>query len=143
MRITKTETGCWNFDGCLGQDGYGKVMLKRQTFIASRLVAHIFIKPLMSDKEVVAHRCDNPKCINPEHLFITTSRGNTLDRDTKSRGAKGEKHPNSKLTSETVVQMRKLHETGLTYRQISELFPAVTAGCVQAVVKRKTWKHVT
>lgn len=142
MRFEVDKNGCWNFTGSLDPDGYGKVVLKSATYRANRLMAHITIKPLMSDTEVVAHRCDNPRCINPMHLFITTSLGNTRDRDEKGRGAIGEKHPNSKLTKDDVRVIRQFYNVGVSLRTIQQKFPIVTLGCIQAICQRRTWKHL-
>lgn len=142
MRIHRTSTGCWIFTGPLDQDGYGKIKLKSQTFAAHRLVAHVFLKALMSPQEVVAHRCDTPACINPEHLFITTSKGNTLDRDAKGRGVVGASHPNAKLSKGDVLAMRKRYAAGESMSAVAARYPHVTLGCVANVLRRLTWKHV-
>lgn len=142
MRFEIDRNGCWNFTGPLDETGYGRVRLKSKDYRAHRLMAHITIKPLMSDTEFVAHRCDNPRCINPAHLFITTPLGNMIDRDIKGRGAVGAKHPNVKLTEAQVREMRRLYGEGLSFAKIREHFRHVTIGCVQAVCERRTWKHV-
>jgi hypothetical protein len=142
MRFEVDKNGCWNYTGTLDPAGYGKVILKGVTFRAPRLMAHITIKPLMSDMEIVAHRCDNPRCINPEHLFITTALGNMRDRDEKGRGAIGARHPNVKLTETDVRDMREKYGAGMSLSAIQRHFPTVTIGCVQAVCERRTWKHI-
>ena len=142
MRYTVTKKGCWNFDGSIGTDGYGKVSLKKDTFRAHRLIAHICIKPLMSDDQVVAHKCDNPRCINPEHLFITTALGNMQDRDRKGRGSRGSKNHLSKLSEKDIPVIRSLYAEGKSLSQIASLYPLVTAGCIQAIISRRTWRHI-
>lgn len=141
MRFTIDEkTNCWNYSGPLNEDGYGKISLNKKDFTAHRLIAHICIKPLMSTTEVVAHKCDNPTCINPEHLFITTSAGNTADRTSKGRGARGEFHPNTKLVSDDVHKIRELYSSGLSQSHIAKLF-SISQSSVFNIVNRKTWSH--
>ena len=141
MRYKIDENGCWIFQGAVGKDGYGKVSLKDMSFRAHRLMAHLTLKPIMSADDVVAHKCDVPLCINPEHLFITTVQGNTDDRVTKGRGANGENCPNSKLTEAQVRHIRHLYQTGTSMGEIAKHLP-VTYGAVQAIVRGRTWKHL-
>lgn len=142
MRYEIDANGCWNFQGPLDQDGYGKITLKGGTFPAHRLIAHITIKPLMKPTEIIAHKCDNRKCINPEHLFVTTALGNVQDRDAKQRGARGEKCYNAKLKTEDVLRIRSLYAEGLSFSKIQKQYPFITIGNVQAILMRKTWKHI-
>lgn len=141
MRYTVTKKGCWNFDGPLDQGGYGKVSLKDASYRAHRLMAHITIKPLMSEDQLVAHKCDNPRCINPEHLFITTALGNMQDRDRKGRGFCGERVQWAKLKESDVRRIREKYEQGDSLSVIARDYP-VTAGCIQAIVARRTWRHI-
>lgn len=142
MRYEVTENGCWNFNGPIGTDGYGKVTFKKETYRAHRFMAHLTIKPLMSDTEIVAHKCDNPRCINPEHLFITTALGNMQDRDGKGRGVHGERSRLTKLSKDEVLVIREKHAQGMSHSKIAALFPIVSQGCIQAIVTRKTWRHL-
>lgn len=142
MRYTVNKNGCWLFSGPIGKDGYGKVSLKDMSFRAHRLMAHLTIKPIMSADDVVAHKCDTPACINPEHLFITTALGNSQDRDAKRRGAIGVKSHLSKLTEQQVKDIRAQYQSGKSMGEISKSFP-VTYGAVQAIVRGRTWKHLT
>ena len=143
MRFTIDKNECWNFDGQLNRGGYGKITLKGKTFTAHRLMAHICIKALMSETELVAHRCDNPRCINPHHLFITTALGNMQDRDAKGRGNRGSKCKLSKLKEADIKIIRMLYENGNSYSKIAARYPMVTTGCIQAILTRRTWKHVS
>jgi hypothetical protein len=141
MRYEIDKNGCWNFTGPFGHFGYGKLKLKDMTFTAHRVMAHLTLKAIMSETDIVAHKCDNPKCINPEHLFITTYAGNSADMVSKKRSAKGEKHGNSKLTERMVKNIREQYQSGKTLSQIAPQF-SVTDGCIQAIVKRRTWRHL-
>lgn len=142
MRFEIDKLGCWNFTGSIADTGYGRIRFKKIDIPAHRLMAHITHKPLMSPLEVVAHRCDNKRCINPHHLFITTNAGNIKDRDQKGRTAKGVRAGLTKLTEKEVLTIRGLYADGLTLSKIAARFPKIGSGCVQAIVSRRTWKHI-
>ncbi len=112
----------------------------------------------------VLHRCDNPPCVKTEpdarwpegHLFLGTPADNMADRDAKGRNAKGDRHPsrlhpelrprgthngNSRITEDTVREIRRLRANGLMLGEIA----ASTGTClsnVHLIVQGKTWAHV-
>jgi hypothetical protein len=86
----------------------------------------------------VLHRCDNPPCINPDHLFLGTHRDNMKDRDKKKRAVKGERHASAKLTAQQVRAIR------LDQRE-QEVIAAeygISQTSVSAVKRRRLWRHV-
>jgi len=86
------------------------------------------------------HRCDNPACLNPDHLFIGSNKDNTQDMLAKGRNghSKGTKHWNAKLTEDQVLQIRK------DKRSIYAIAPeyGVTPTLVNRIKLRKVWKHL-
>ena len=91
--------------------------------------------------KLVCHRCDNPLCVNPSHLFLGTYLDNNRDASNKGRHAFGERVPGSVLNDEKVRQIRKLRSEGKTQRAIAETIGAKES-TVQAVVEGRSWKHV-
>jgi hypothetical protein len=87
------------------------------------VLAHRFsyelVHGLIPDGLHVLHRCDNPPCVNPTHLFLGTNADNVRDRDTKGRGARGTAHWNCRLTDEEVAEIR--NASGLQW-EIAERF---------------------
>lgn len=85
-RVVREELGpCWEWTGALDASGYGSIGLGDRTVgRASRVSYEIHYGPLAS-AECALHRCDNPACVNPAHLFKGTQKDNALDREAKGR----------------------------------------------------------
>lgn len=75
------------WQGKIGVDGYGLIMIDRKRKRVSRVCYELF-KGLICDKMLVCHTCDNPPCINPDHLFIGTHEDNMKDMALKGRSKK-------------------------------------------------------
>src|SRR6266705_2781153 len=78
--------GCWEWTGCRHKDGYGLLRLNGKTRKAHRVSAHLFMGLDLNSEVQVMHRCDNPSCFNPEHLFLGTQLDNMKDCYSKGRG---------------------------------------------------------
>jgi hypothetical protein len=91
----------------------------------------------------VLHRCDVRSCVRPDHLFLGTLQDNIADMVGKGRQRSlvGSAHPNSKLTEEQVVAIRRQKHNGATYDQLEKLF-GVSRYCLHQVVNLRGWKHV-
>lgn len=86
------------------------------------------------------HRCDNRLCVNYEsHLFLGTLGDNNRDRAAKGRSARGESHPDSKLSVKDVHDIRAA--VNLSTRQLAARYN-VSSGTVSSILNRKSWKHV-
>lgn len=106
---------CWPFVGAHSQAGYGRFSLHRQSAQAQR-VAWLLAKGDIPKGLNVLHKCDNPPCCNPAHLFLGTYADNNRDRSRKGRNVdlRGEKSGKAKLTWEQVRQIRALFNAGET-----------------------------
>jgi len=91
----------------------------------------------------VCHRCDNPPCVNPEHLWLGTSRENSHDRDGKGRTSRlaGETNPQCKLTTDDVIRIRALIASGAKRGEVSSQF-SVCRKTIRDIVRRSKWAHV-
>jgi len=113
------DTGCWEWTACRDKDGYGIFTQNKNNYRAHRLIAdHHGID--ITDK-LVRHQCDNPGCVNPDHLDVGTHMDNMNDRKIRDRQAKGSKNGTSKLTEAQVIDMRNKYQAGgVSIRQISK-----------------------
>ncbi len=89
----------------------------------------------------VLHRCDNPPCCNPAHLFIGTPASNAADRSAKGRSGRGERAGTAKMTAAQVRAIRALANSGVSYRKIAERF-GIGSSNVGLIVTRTTWRHL-
>lgn len=82
----KTDGGCWEWSGWRLPSGYGTLRIRaaKRTVLAHRLAYETWVGPIPDGLQVL-HRCDNPPCINPAHLFLGTQRDNLLDSVSKGR----------------------------------------------------------
>ena len=132
---------CWNWTGALfAGSGYGLVSVERVPRGAHRVSYELHHGPI-PDGLFVCHRCDNPRCVNPAHLFIGTAADNSADMVAKSRSANGERVAGAKLTAADVRRIRALSSGGLKPPQIAERFGVHTSH-VRGILAGQTWKHV-
>ena len=134
-----TDTNCWLItDGYSVGIGYKKIRADGKDWYAHRLAYHMCCAEITS--EVIMHSCDNPNCIQPEHLFDGTHADNVADKVAKRRHCFGEGHYKSKLTWEQVNEMRALRARhGYNLQFFADRY-GVGRGTVQQILENKTWK---
>lgn len=101
-------SGCWEWSGYTFKAGYGGISIGGTMVYAHRLSYELHYGPITNGL-CVLHRCDNPKCVRPDHLFLGTRRENAADRDSKGRQAKGEASGPAKLRESEVLAIRELY----------------------------------
>lgn len=149
---TTEEDKCWEWRGTKNQKGYGSVSVRVSNGKSRSFTTHRLSYALWHNVDpgclMVCHKCDNPSCINPSHLFLGTAKDNYWDSKNKGRAScigtfkrNGALNPRARYTEDQVREMRKLFDSGWTIRQIVEKFGGVHGG-VHAIVKRINWKHV-
>lgn len=159
-KVSKTET-CWIWLGNHDHHGYGLMSIGGRAgrqHPAHRISYTMFVGPI-PDGLLVCHTCDVRNCVNPDHLFIGTSRDNTQDMIAKGRNrwsygdqsgartkpwalARGERIASSKLTEDAVREMRRLREVErLTIVELGLRF-GVHHAVVSRVLRKLAWAHV-
>jgi hypothetical protein len=139
MRVSKTD-GCWNWTGYTTSGGYGTIHVDGQTICAHRYSYVLHVGPI-PDGVHVCHKCDNRRCVRPDHLFLGTRVDNMQDAIAKGRLPKGEKRGHAKLNDDCVRELRQRYCDGATLRELASRFKLSTA-TVHQIVLRRTWKHV-
>ena len=134
-------SGCWIWTACIGTKGYGMLTVKNKSRRAHRLSYEAFIGPIL-DGLHVCHRCDNPACVNPDHLFLGTNEDNLADRMMKDRSTKGERHPFAKITNEQAMEIIRLIQSGLSDKNVS-LLTSISKRIVRSIREGVTWNHLS
>src|SRR6202041_712075 len=138
---------CWKWMRPLSENGYGGISMGRTVSLvaAGRILAHraswiIHFGPIPEGKGVL-HKCDNPQCTNPNHLYVGTQKDNC--RDMIERGhmydRRGEKCGMAKVSNEDVSFIRA--SLGLSHRKLGRMF-GIDCSTVTRIINRKTWAHV-
>jgi len=127
-------TDCWEWTGSRNQAGYGVVRMTDSSFPAHRVSYELFIGPI-PEGWCVCHRCDNPPCCNPNHLFVGTKDDNNQDKVAKGRN-------DATLTAEDVTKIRNLYANGdVLQRELAQTF-GVSRSNITMIISRKTWRHI-
>lgn len=136
------SNGCLNWIGHATERGYGMLKIRAGFTVRSHRFAYYLAHGEFDQSMNVLHTCDNPRCVNPLHLFLGTTKDNSDDMVTKGRSLKGERNPESKLTNTIVADILLRYRGGMaTPKQLSEEF-GVTYNCINLIVTRKSWRHI-
>ena len=105
-----TSSGCVEWTGPVTKKGYGTVTVGHETMTVHRVAQYLATGIAIPSHMAVCHRCDNPSCFNPEHLFVGTFADNNRDMIAKGRGRNGQGAP--KLTDAQVAEIRARSSSG-------------------------------
>jgi HNH endonuclease len=140
--IPEPNSGCWLWTAGLISNGYGQFCYPghHRGGYAHRASWEIHHGEIPEGAHVL-HRCDNPCCVNPDHLFLGSHDDNMADMKSKGRArtAVGESHPKSRLTKEVVQEIRNSsNRSNVSWAK--EL--GVAAQSISQIRLRQTWGHV-
>lgn len=135
-KVKKTNR-CWLWTGKLDQDGYGRIWSGdyQQKMLRAPRASWMLHRGLIPDGLHVLHRCDNPQCVNPAHLFLGTIKDNNIDMTRKGRNIFQHRNPVKKLTDQQIRSIRSQRSKGKLLRELSKAF-GVTEGTISRIVHR-------
>ena len=112
-RLTRCADGCWVWQGSRLKTGYGTLSVDGRGWRAHRLAYTLAVGPIPQGLKVL-HKCDNPPCCNPDHLWLGTQGDNIRDMNVKgrARGAPGLANVKAKFSVEQVTEIRCRYESG-------------------------------
>jgi len=129
-KVMKMESGCHEWTSVINRGGYGKFHFEGRQDVAHRVAYRLFVGD--PGKLAVLHKCDNRKCVNPDHLFVGTGADNVKDMD--SKGRRGTK---SKLTDANVAEIKRLISERYSQQEVAEQF-GINQTTVSRIVLGKT-----
>jgi response regulator of citrate/malate metabolism len=131
------DSPCWQWIAA-GRT-YGVFQYLSKPFSAHRfsfLLANGYLPPM------VLHKCDNKKCVNPDHLYAGDALANGADASARGLLPIGEANHKAKLTPNQVLEIKRRVASGQSLLSVSKDFP-VSYQAVRQIIKGKAWKHVT
>ncbi len=137
---------CWVWIGVRNSIGYGCVSSGHdKTTPAHRFAWELVNGPIPAGM-YICHRCDNPPCVRPDHLFLGTHLDNMADMVAKGRGKNprflGEEHPRAKLTEDDVRAIWARHRAGLeSNRKLAKEY-MVGRAAIDKIIRRENWAHI-
>lgn len=141
-KVTKSE-GCWEWVGYC-RAGYGRISIGNHVFRSAHRVSwELHNGPIPNDLFVL-HKCDNTKCVRPDHLFLGTKGDNNRDRHLKGRSGShvGELNGRRKITERDVIEIRRLFTPWkVRYSDLAQRF-GVSTSTINSIINRRTWNHL-
>lgn len=138
--VADPSTGCWNWLRGKQSHGYGCLCVNYKMIKAHRFSYEQKVGPIPAGLQVL-HRCDNPGCVNPEHLFLGSHSDNMRDKASKGRVRVplGEKSHLSKLVATDAERIRDIYRNGgITQRELARYFDTHQSN-VSLIVRGSTW----
>jgi hypothetical protein len=132
-KVNKTPT-CWVWTACVDKMGYGRFYVAGKKRDHPHRISWAMKNGPIPKGMFVLHKCDNPPCVNPDHLILGTHLENMQDRDRKGRGIKGRKKPT--ISPETKETIFKKHIGGQSYASLVNEYK-IAARTVQRICQER------
>jgi hypothetical protein len=146
--FTITKCGCWNWNGSEESNTYGRCRYKGNFCLSHRVSYLLYVGPITKGLKVL-HKCNNKKCVNPEHLYLGTAYDNvqdsidagthfSLNHSDLSDFKSGENHPLAKLNNEDVICIKKMLRDNIDKKLICRIYK-IGKSTLQNIFSGKTW----
>lgn len=140
IKVKKMDD-CWIWVAATNRpNGYGQIWINGRNEYAHRVSWVINFGPIKNSMFVL-HRCDVPRCVNPEHLFLGHNKDNSYDMVKKGRSLAGAKNKSAKLTEANVKEIRDLYKLGHNQSYLAKAF-RVNRDAISKIIRYKRWTHV-
>ncbi len=136
------DNGCWEWNRSTFRHGYGKTRYGGRAVGAHRAFYAHYVGPI-PDGMCVRHKCDNPPCVNPDHLILGEHRDNMLDMQERGRKAStvGIHNPSAKIQPDDVREIFALGKSGMKQADIGARF-GISSSAVNKILCGVNWKQV-
>lgn len=137
---------CWEWTAACSGNGYGAFKIRGQQWGAHQVSYLLHHGPIVRGM-VVMHTCDNPRCVNPDHLKLGTYSDNSQDRDRKFRRRRtsadhvGEANPKARITEAQAIEIIGMIRDGVPRREIASLY-GVKRSLISDIRSGRTWRHI-
>lgn len=137
---------CWLWQAERTPAGYGTFYINRHNKHPAHRAAYRMVNGRIPHKHFVCHRCDNPPCVNPAHLFTGTQKDNMEDMVVKGRHRKGppikgEANKMAKATDDVVRAIRRESVAGAARDALQRKY-GLSKATVHRIIRREAWQHV-
>lgn len=137
---------CWTWIAGKDRDGYGAFALSQHKKVKAHRYSYLLTYGDLPSNMHVCHKCDNPTCVRPDHLFLGTDADNIKDMMDKQRNVvlRGSKSGRAKLTEDQVEEVKKFIGI-LSPKELAEKFSEkynVAKGTIDNITYNRTWKHI-
>lgn len=150
----KGPSDCWNWLAGRVSGGYGRFHFNfnGKTRHSAHRLSYAMHNAVDMQDLFVCHRCDNPSCVNPDHLFLGTCLDNVRDMIAKGRKRfgkpadykhlpRGSRHGSAKLSEQQVLEIRRVYPKEGSTSELGERF-GVSPAMIQLIINRKNWTHI-
>ncbi len=144
LQTLPLDDSCLEWPRYRNPSGYGQVGIGCKVRLVHRVAYELSTGPIPEGHGVL-HRCDNPACFRPNHLFTGTDADNAKDCIAKGRrryrGVKGDLQPGAKLTTEIVRKIKKLCSEGCSQASLARAY-GVSQGLISSIKLGHSWSHI-
>lgn len=138
VQINFIGNACWSWLSVLTENGYGRFAVGRTKYSAHR-VSYALCYGFVEASDYVCHKCDNPQCVRPDHLFIGDAQTNMDDKVRKNRQPRGVQIKLARLDDTKALE---IFRSPLSHRKLAKLY-GVAPTTIRQIKNGQTWRHAT